>query len=42
VLVVAPLVLVVAAVEEAAVVVAVVERTQGEIVVALAEVMQVA
>jgi hypothetical protein len=42
VLVVAPLVLVVVAVEEAVVVVAVVERTQDEIVVSLAEGMQVA
>jgi hypothetical protein len=42
VLVVAPLVLAVVAVEEAVVVVAVVERTQDEIVVSLAEGMQVA
>jgi hypothetical protein len=42
VLAVAPLVLVVVAVEEAVVVVAVVERTQDEIVVSLAEGMQVA
>lgn len=38
----APLVLVAVAVEEAVVVVAVVERTQDEIVVSLAEGMQVA